>query len=535
VELSIPYPGLLVVPAAPDERTLGWQAGSWIETMLCHGVGDVQGDPIVLDDELQRHLVLAYALDEHGRRRVNMSTFCRLKGRAKSEFAAWIAYLEWIGPCRFDHWAVRGETSWWGYRYETGEPVGRPVRASFVRCLATEETQAGNTYANLVAIAGEQGARVTDAYRGIDVGETRSMYHGNGRCEVVPSTASDSAKDGGKESFVVFDEIHLYNRPPLRSMFTTVRRNGTKRRAAEPWALATTTMHDPSEDSVGRARYEEAVEIARGTRRNLGVLFDHRCGNDPDGDPGWDWEDDDALRREITVAAGDGAGWMDIDRKVSDCREPDADKADSLRYHLNLPTSMSGKWADHRAWAAGRRPGERLADGDMICLGFDGARFGDSTWLVASRCSDRLLAPLGRWIRPDRAPRDWEVSSAAVLEVLRDTFRRYRVKLMFADPPYWYTEVEQWQQEFGGADVVRPFPTNRTRPMWEALERFLTDLRVGELTHVGDAEMTGQVLRAEKEYASARADADGKRPHYDRGYLQKLKYLLTIRFRCGRI
>lgn len=511
MELSIPYPGLLVVPGQPDERTLGWQLGSWIETMLCHGVGDVQGEPIELDDELQRHLVLAYALDEHGRRRVTQSTLCRLKGRAKSEFAAWAAFGEWVGPCRFDHWAVAGETSWWGYEYERGEPVGRPVRASFVRCLATEETQAGNTYDNILAIARE-GARVMEEYRGLDIGETRSMFHGNGRCEVVPSTASDSSKDGGKETFCVFDEVHLYNTPQLRRMYTTVRRNGTKRKDSEPWFLLTTTMHDPSEDSVGKARYDEAVEISRGTRKNLGVLFDHRCGRDPEGTPGWDWEDDVALRREITVAAGDAAGWMDIDRKVQDCREPDADKADSLRYHLNLPTSMSGKWLDFRQWAAAARS-DRLVDGDTICLGFDGARFNDSTWVVASRCRDRLLQPLGSWIRPERAPPDWEVPSSGVLEVLRDAFKRYRVVLLLADPPHWFTEVEAWQQEFGGPDVVRPFQTNRVRPMWDALERFTVDLRVGELTHCGDTEMSSQVLRAEKEYASARADADGKRPY----------------------
>jgi hypothetical protein len=58
------------------------------------------------------------------------------------------------------------------------------------------------------------------------------------------STASSSSKDGGKQTFVDFDESHLCFTPEFRRMYSTVRRNTRKRmKTAETWSLETTTMY----------------------------------------------------------------------------------------------------------------------------------------------------------------------------------------------------------------------------------------------------------------------------------------------------
>src|SRR6266540_1554473 len=127
--------------APEDDRTsfsLGWSAVSWIEHYLCHGPGDVQGEPIHLDDELAAFLVKAYSLDANGRRRYDEALLSRPKGRSKSELAGMVVCFDARGPARFDHWAEPGERSPWGYKYQPGEPVGHPVTYPFVRCLATE-------------------------------------------------------------------------------------------------------------------------------------------------------------------------------------------------------------------------------------------------------------------------------------------------------------------------------------------------------------------------------------------------------------
>ena len=40
----------------------------WLEAMLVHGPGDVQGEPYRLDDELKHVILHLYELDAHGRR-----------------------------------------------------------------------------------------------------------------------------------------------------------------------------------------------------------------------------------------------------------------------------------------------------------------------------------------------------------------------------------------------------------------------------------------------------------------------------------
>ena len=46
-------------PADPDRFvSLGFEAIDWIEAYLCHGPGDVQGDPIVIDDEMATRAAL---------------------------------------------------------------------------------------------------------------------------------------------------------------------------------------------------------------------------------------------------------------------------------------------------------------------------------------------------------------------------------------------------------------------------------------------------------------------------------------------
>ena len=105
--------------------SLGWSAISWIEHYLVHGPGDVQGQPVELDDEFAAHILKAYRLDPvSGARLVRRDFLSRAKGRSKSGLAAFIACFEALGPCRFDHFAEAGEVSPWGYEYDEGEPVG---------------------------------------------------------------------------------------------------------------------------------------------------------------------------------------------------------------------------------------------------------------------------------------------------------------------------------------------------------------------------------------------------------------------------
>lgn len=320
--------------------SLGWQLAHWIETLLCHGPGDVEGQPITLDDEWLAALVRMYEVaPKSGRRVVDSYTLSRAKGRAKSEIAGFIVCGEALGPVRFDHWARDGETSWWGYEYEKGEPVGKAPTYPFIRCLATEETQTGNTY-EVVRYVLEEGP-IAQEFRGLDVGLTRTFLPSGG--EIRPSTAGAASKDGGKETFAVADEIHLYVLPEHRRMYDTVNRNLVKRKAAEPWMLKTTTMFRPGEDSVAELEWE-----AHRTTPIKGLVLDHRDGPEPRN-----WNDDRQLRKSLKDAYGAAAAWMDLDRIVREIRRPTTDPADARRYFLNrhAPVVIDGWLKDYPgAW-----------------------------------------------------------------------------------------------------------------------------------------------------------------------------------------
>ena len=270
-------PRTLIRPRGADrERSLGWLAVWWIESFVVHGPGDVEGQPIVHGDEYTGFIVDCYSLDDEGGRLVDSSFISRPKGCNKSGLAAEIALFEALGPCRFDGWAKGGETfKYLGreYVYEPGEPMGRPVRYPMVRIMATEEDQTGNTYDMIYLNLTEGPLSQLKAY-GLDAGKTRTLLPEGG--EIMPSSSGAASKDGGKETFVVFDETHLYNTNALRSMYKTVSRNLVKRRkSAGTWYIETTTMYAPGEDSVAEHTYEYAQAIAAGKTKRSRMLYDH--------------------------------------------------------------------------------------------------------------------------------------------------------------------------------------------------------------------------------------------------------------------
>lgn len=480
----------------PD-LTLGWQVGHWIETLLCHGPGDVEGDPIILDDDFWDALVAAYEVHpDTGRRVIRRYILSRPKGRAKSEFAGFVTIAEALGPVRFDHWATAGEVSWWGYEYEPGEPVGRPVKRPFVRCLATEEQQSGNTYDNVRYILQSERAPITSAFQLKDVGLTRTFLP-NGGGEIRPSSASSASKDGGRETFAVLDETHLYVLPELRQMARTVRRNMAKR--AECWTLETTTMF---EEGAGSTAEETFSSWEKGALGRGDVVFDHREGPDPEG---FDWDDDDQLAAALREAYAP-ATWVDIPARVAEIRDPETPRHESERYFLNRRTSVMSDFLSLSEWD--RLVVDRhLEDGEAICVGFDGSLTRDSTGIVAVT-EDGFRDVLGLW-EPDVTGE--HVPRAEVRRVVADVFDRFRVVRFYGDPRYWETDFDEWEALFGSPPIMT-LPQSVTR-LHEAAERTVTLVRAATLaggdglSHNGNADLRRHIGNARRDRYAGRAGA----------------------------
>jgi phage terminase large subunit-like protein len=463
--------------------SLGRQIVEWIEKYLCHGPGDVQGEPIELDDELYAFVIKAYRLDpDTGRRHYRRAFLSRPKGRSKSELAGMLVCAEALGPVRFSHWD------------EQGEPVGRPVRDPLIKCMATEEGQSGNTYENVPVMLAHLSEHYGAEFPAIDLGrseQTSSRIFISGGGEIRPCTASNAAKDGGKETFVVFDETHLYVLPELHKMHGTVRRNLRKRRAAEPWSLETSTMYAPGEDSVAEKTHIYAVDIKEGRVRNRSLLFDHR-----QAPPDVDITDRESILAALREVYGPFHVHMDFEAILDDIWDPQSDVNNSRRYWFNQPTAASDAWltpqqVDEQATAT-----EVVADGETICLGFDGSRqrargITDSTALVACRVSDGYLflpswgdgytvweQPLG----PEGF--DWAVPRTEVNDAVATTFDRCKVIGFYCDPAMWETYIDQWTALYGPRLLVR---AKRNAPLewWMSGGRITEVVRATDRLHSG--------------------------------------------------
>lgn len=450
--------------------SLGYEVIDWLHDLACHGPGDVQGQPLDWDDEIRDFVIEAYRLDpDTGKRIYREAVLSRPKGRAKSEIAGMLVVAEALGPVRFDGWDAGGQ------------PVGRPVVSPLIKCLATEESQAGNTFENAAFVLGEWGPDAHPDVYGGNSGVRRyqsatSVYLPGGG-EVRACTAGAASKDGGKETFVVPDESHLYVTRELREMYATVMRNLPKRRLAEPWALQTTTAYRPGEQSVA----EETLTRWRKGQLPGSVLVDHRQAKGK-----VDIRDREHTLEQLVELYGEAMhpvrGWMDPGDTYEVMIDPQKcpDEATAARYYLNIPMSTKDAWIG--ADVVDRQGKDEDVDlGASIALGFDGSLNDDSTVLIGSRMSDGLLFPLGIWSKPDGpAGEFWEVPRKDVLARIRWVFGAYKVTRLYADPHEWRTDIDALAEEFGESRVV-PWETRRDTQMAAALDRVHSDLVNGSL------------------------------------------------------
>lgn len=328
--------------AAAKFRSLGFYAAAWIEQFLVHGPGDVQGKSIELDQELYEFTLKAYEVDARGDRKVRRAFLSRAKGRNKSGFASMVECFEALGECRFDHWAEPGEVSDWGYRFEPGEPVGRALTYAEVLNVATEEGQAGNTYDAVYYMLHPDtcSAELFERFGTLDVGLTRINLP-DFRGFIEPVSASNDSKDGGKSTFIVADESHLWTPPAtgvfkLGRMHQTMIRNLLKRKESSGWMLETSTMYVQGEGSVAEGTHKYAKKLAAASgRRNAVLLFDHRQASDH-----WDLSVRAQRLAALREAYGPASAWMNLSAIADYWDDPQASEEEFRRFWLNQPVAI---------------------------------------------------------------------------------------------------------------------------------------------------------------------------------------------------
>jgi phage terminase large subunit-like protein len=484
---------VLTVPKPDDEffPTLGPQVCSFIENYLVFGPGDLRGQPARLDGEKQALIYRMYEVfpqghPNAGRRRFKRVAVSVRKGTAKTELAAWLAAVELHpdGPVRCDGWN------------EAGEPIGVGVTDPYIPMVAyTEEQSDELAYGALMIILG-----YSSLAGDFDIGLERIMRAG-GDGKAVSLASSPDARDGARTTFQLFDETHRMNMPRLRAAHRTMLANIPKRQKADAWSLEITTAPAPGEGSVAEDTMDYARQVAGGKIEDSRLFFFHRQASDDH-----DLSTPEGVRAAVIEASGPAAAWSDIDGICEQWRDPTSDKTYLERVWLNRLVRASERAFDVEKWRSLADPDYMPAPGSLITLGFDGARWHDSTAIVGTEIVTGFQWLVGLWEKPENI-QVWEVPAGEANDAVAAAMETYEVWRMYCDPPYWETTVAEWAGKYGDKRVVEWW-TNRWKPMAYAIRSFDTAVTSGELRHDGNPHFTRHIGNAVRRVLNLR-DEEG--------------------------
>jgi hypothetical protein len=477
--------GLVVPPLDLDPwPTLGPQICDLIEERCTFGPGDLRGEPAIVDDETRALIYRAYEVYPQGHPKAGKRRFKRVvwslrKGTAKTEKAAWIAFVELHpeGPVRCD-----------GFDAD-GNPVGRPVRDPYIPMVAyTEEQTEELAYAALyVMVTDGPDADLFDPTL-----ERIRRWGGDGKA--VALAAAPNSRDGARTTHQHFDETHRMTLPKLIGAHQTMLQNIPKRPIADPWSLSTTTAGVPGERSVAETEKEYAEQVASGKAADPTLFYFHR-----EASQGHEIGTDEGLRAAIVEASGPVvAAWSDIDSIVSLYHQADTDKSYFERVWLNRWVASSNQAFNPVRWADLAAPKLVIADGEQISLGFDGARWRDAAGLVATHLETGHQWVTALWEKPEDVPaEEWEVLDEDVDGAVDEAFTRWKVARFYPDPPRFEANVSRWSGKYGTKKVLEWY-TNRPRQIGQAMRAYRTAIDSGDLTHSGDPDLARHIANARK-------------------------------------
>jgi phage terminase large subunit-like protein len=493
---------ILTVPVDDDGiryPTLGPQIVDWMHEHLVFGPGDLRGEPLVLDAELQAFIWKFYELFPKGhplagRRRFQRCALSLAKGLRKSELAALIAAAELhpSAPVRFSGWRGRGLAP------------GCGVTDPFIAMIATTEEQSDElVFGALKAILEESALR--DDF---DIGLERIMRL-DGRGRAVSLAGSPDARDGARVTFQIFDETHRYTLPRLKDAHQTMMANLPKRKLSDAWSLEITTAPEPGAGSVAESTMEYARLIESGKASDATMFFYHR-----EASPEHDVTTAEGARAAVIEASGISAAWRDIDGIMARWSDPTTDRTYWTRVWCNQIVKGASQAFDVTLWKALTADINPVKRGDLITLGFDGAMFHDSTGVVATHVATGFQWVPGLWECPP-GRKDWEVPSAEVDALIRQLFDDYDVWRMYADPPYWKPWLAVWSGdrklgERNGEKRITEWWTNRPKAMARALLNFETSVKTRTISHDGDGRLVRHIGNSRRRDLPGERDEQGR-------------------------
>lgn len=454
--------------------SLGHDVADWIEANCAIPDGDHAGEPFVCTDEQLRYLLWHYRLRPKAKKsgkpsrafEYRRSHLRRPQKWGKGPLGSAMICAEGApdGPVLFDGWDA------------DGEPVGKPWPTPWIQVMALAEDQTDNVWTALVPMI-ELGALKADIP---DTGITRINVPG-GRIE--PVTTSAGTRLGQRITFYLLDEPHLLNTHNGGVRVSDVIRRNAAGMGGR--GIETSNAYDPSEDSVAQQTAEAVESGIKGIYVDLGAAPKGSIRNKRD------------RRRMLKEAYGD-SWWIDLERleeEIAELLPRDPNQAE--RYYLNRVVAGADKAFDLELFK-GLGEDKGIEPGRKVTLGFDGSRRRDSTGVVATDVETGHQVVVAAWERPPSVHEDhWEVPVAEVNAAIADAFDTWDVWRLYADPPYWETQVDEWAGKYGEERVIAWW-TNRLKAVAYSLKAYVGALVARELTHDGSDVLQRHVGNAVK-------------------------------------
>ncbi|MFB7225229.1 hypothetical protein [Streptomyces sp. NPDC056227] len=382
----------------------------------------------------------------------------------KGPWSAAVTLAEAAGPVVFNGWAKGGEVyrcsdygcgcGWW-YSYQAGDPMGVPWPTPLIQLVATSEDQVVNVYRPL-----QNMVRLGPLSEIMRVGEEFTRVGDDGRIDTVTSSAM--SRLGNPITFANQDETGLYTTAnKLRRVAETQRRGlaGMGGRSME-----TTNGWDPSENSVAQTTSESKARDVFRYHPQAPKTLSYANKRD---------------RRKIHAVVYAGSTHVDLDAIEAETAEiMEKDPAQAERFFGNRCVAGASSWLDPSKWAAKAKP-QRVRPMTRIVLGFDGSEVDDWTAIRAETMDGYQFTPV---YGPNDEPTIWnpadyggQIPAAEVHAAMSQLMARYDVVRLYADPPYWETEIDEWVDLYGEERVIRWY-TRRIVQMHSACERLKTDI-----------------------------------------------------------
>lgn len=421
----------------------------------------------------------------------------------KGPQAGALVVAQGAGPVVFDGWAEGGEVydcaehgcgCGWVYEYAAGEPMGRPWATPLIQLTGTSDDAIdSNAYGYVKAML-----RYGPLAELVTVGEEFTRLPNDGKIETVTSSAM--SRLGNPIIFALQDETQLYTDANKLRKVAEAQRRGAAGMGGR--SLETTNTWDPSEDSV-------AQRTSESKRPDIFKFW-----RNPDLEPSLRHRDGTAYkfsvareRRKILEWVYWGAQHVDLDGVEAEALEiMEKDPGQAERFYGNRVVAGLGSWIGFDEWMALAAPREVPA-GTQVVAGFDGSDVDDWTgFRLETRDGYQFTPKL-----PDGTPMIWnpadhggQVPRLEVRAAVAHIMATYDVIRLYADPPYWESEVDAWAEEYGERVVLRWY-TKRVPQATSAADRLATDVRKRptDFSHDG-CEVTARHISSARK--SARGD-----------------------------